>query len=83
VRERAKSGCDVTRAEPATYSTLTDLARLRGWSTSLLDDRGAIGEEPDRNGVEQGCDKLVAVQHRDAEGVPAFVALDPGRVRDH
>jgi len=50
---------------------------------AALDDRGAIGEELDRNGVEQGCDKLVAAQHRGAEGEPAFVARDPGRVLDH
>src|SRR5712671_4391796 len=48
-----------------------------------FEDGDVVGEELDRDRVEEGSDKRVAIRHRDAKGEPVGEPGDPGCVRDH
>src|SRR5215831_17126270 len=45
-----------------------------------FEDGGVVGEQLDRNCVEEGGDERVAIRHRNAEGEAVGEASDAGRV---
>src|SRR5271157_4489806 len=70
-----------TRARLFYRYALRKVARLV--DVGALEDRDVVGEELDRDRVEQGCDKRVAARNRDAESEPVGEPSDPGSVRNH
>ena len=66
------------------YSTVTDLARLRGWSTSVpARDRHVVGEQLERDDREDRRERVVRVGHpADVVGEPLDLDVALGRDRD-
>src|SRR5271166_3042940 len=57
-----------TRARLFYRYALRKVARLV--DVGALEDGDVVGEELDRDCIEQGCDKRVAARHRDAQSEP-------------
>ena len=66
------------------YSTVTVLARFRGWSTVAAQARDSVGEQLERHDGERGLQERMRARHvDDVVRVVLDVLVAVGRDRDH